>query len=172
MPLNIQALKTTLMTATLGATDANVAMKKMGDAITEYILTNALVNFGWVAFTVPPPLPDPVIATVGKMYDVAVVLTPSKMTSAVSAMAYLANEIRLGVSIGTYTPDAPWSCSYGTMLDIPILVLTPSGVADRDASFLHMATEIYTWITSYVPTVTCSGAHGAYIGVATPVSIM
>jgi hypothetical protein len=174
MPLAINDLQTELMNSTLNQPNAQVAMKKMGDAISSYIMANALVNFSWVGVRPPPPPPpepDPITVAVGKITGIVITLTPSMMTSAPQAMAFMANQIRTGVAMGTYMPDPPWSTSPGNLLTIPPLTLTPAGVAERSACFLHMATEIITWITGFVPTVVCSGSHTVYIGTATPVSI-
>ena len=70
------------------------------------------------------------------------------------------------------TIDPPWAAAPGTLIGIPPLQLTACGDADRDLAFQHMATEIVTWLTAFIPTVPCAGNNAAFIGVAVPTKIL
>ena len=84
----------------------------------------------------------------------------------------MAMQIQKGCMGGLYKPNSPWTTSPGSLIGIPPPVLTMSSLPSREASMLLLATQIVTWFTAYVPSMPCSGARGAYIGVATPVKIM
>ena len=172
------ALASDMIDATEGAVDGHIAMMKLGNAISSYIMKNAMIMFGWVGiFTPPPPappIPDAIIIATGKIQGIMISLTQSGATAQPAALMALATQIRTGVAMGLYMPDAPWSCSPGSMATIPPLSLSLAG-NNRQMVFLSLATQICTWIQTFIPTVPCAGTHTVgvpYIGTATPTVIL
>lgn len=172
MALIPSALANDMKKATLNAPDSHIALMKLSNAISSYIMDNAQVMFAWVGVGPPPAAaPDPAVVATGKISGIVINISPSMATAQAPALLALATQIRLGVSVGIYTVDSPWSCSPGSMIAIPPLSLSISGTS-RDAAFLQFATQICTWIKSFVPPIPCSGAHAAFTGVATPTAIL
>jgi len=172
MPMIAPALAAKMLSATEQAPSAAIAMSALGTEISNYIMDNAIVMFAWAGIGPPPAfLPDPTVVATGKIKGVTIVLTPSGISNQSSALAMLGMQIWSGVFSAIYMVDSPWTCSPGVMMIPPMPPLTISG-NNRQAAFNMMATQICTWITSWIPTIPCVGTHTIFTGIATPVKIM
>lgn len=173
MPLVAPALAKEMLKATNKCTSATVAQKKLGDAISKYIMQNAIVTFAWVAVkpVPPPPVPDPVVIATGKISGIKIMLKPDKSSKPGKGLITMGMQIQMGCAKGMYKPNAPWATSPGMLSSIPPLKLSLSRLPSREATMLKLATQIVVWMTSYVPSIPCSGVRGPYIGVATPTKI-
>lgn len=179
--LVVTDLESAMKAAVNGMTDPAAANTALGNAISNYINTNAEVTFSWAAAqTAPPPptgAPDPLLVANGKVSGVAIVLTPSGSTDAAASQAALASSIVAGVSAGTYTVSDPgFSVSPGSLATAPTissLALSPTGQAE--GGMLDIATKIVTWLKTLIPAAPCGGTHSVppavFTGSATATAI-
>lgn len=151
------------------ATDPATANQQVADAIKNYVITNAVVNFAWAATL--GPTPDPVTTATGKIVSFPLVLAPSGITVYPASVNQLATDITAKWLLATYNITAPgFTCSPGTVSAAPPLTLTITGNTQA-AAMLPFATQLLNWIKSQTPAAPCAGSHGPYTGSGTVVSI-
>ena len=171
MALSKDGLKTVLLGASEGQSDGSVALSNMAGDMSAYIIDNAVISFSWVATNPSNGSPDPQTTVTGEIISLIISLTQSGADNQPSAMTYLANEITTSFQVGSYNiTESGFSTTSAIMSDIPALSINFSAT-DRDDAFDKLATQIIDWITSYIPASVCSGTHGVYVGVGTPVSV-
>lgn len=176
MPLVATALRDDMLAATLNKDPAATAMSDLGTAIADYIKSNALVNFAWVATNpAPPNNPDPQTTATGEITVLVTVLTPSGATGQPAAIAALRGELIVGMTAALYNiTESGFITVAAAMSSSPslsALVIVVSG-DDRDAAFLQLANDIVTWVKAQVPTAPCAGSHGVFVGAGTVTGIL
>jgi len=169
MALIPQALANEMLKATKGATNGPKAMSDLGNAISKYIIQNAVVNFSYSGVTgSAPPVPVVLPLITGRITSMTI-----KLVQVPGGMPQLNLLLGQGISTGIYVPNAPFSGSPGSLVGFPPTSLKLSNSPSREVAFLQMATTIITDIKKFVPSVPCSGAHPpAVSGVATPIGII
>lgn len=162
-----QALANEMLSATNGQTNGTKAMLDLGNTISKYIITNAVVNFSYAGVDpVPKPVNIPLIT--GKIISMTINLiqVPGGMPQLNLLLGY-------GIASGIYLPDAPFVGSPGNMIGFPPTTLSLSMSSSRELAFLNMATTIVNDIKKFTPTIPCSGVYPpAVSGVATPLNII
>lgn len=177
MALVINDLATDMLNATYNQTNASEALQRLGDAIDIYLNANNLMTFSWLAFDTYSNK-DPITSCTGVISNINITLTPANSSDRHYVYTHLSNEIKSGCSTGTYnvttggfttSPNNLTTAPTFTSLDI--FLNYNSGNDTRLAYFRELASQIILWVKGMVPTGTCNGTHGIYIGVATPISI-
>ena len=156
-----------MLASTKNQTNGMKAMSDLGNAISQYIIQNAVVNFSYSGVDpVPKPVVIPLIT--GKIISMTI-----SLVQVPGGMPQLNLLLGQGIMTGIYVPDPPFAGSTGTLIGFPPTTLTLSQATKREDAFLNMATTIVNNIKSFVPTVPCSGVYPpAVSGVATPLGII
>lgn len=165
MALVASALASKMLDATEMATDGALAMSKLGIAISEYVIANAVINFSFTGVS-PAPATITTPAT-GKFTNMVI-----QLTQVAGGFPQFNLLLGTGIMTGIYLPDSPFSCSPGSMIGFPITTVGYSGETDRKVMYNNMAKTIVSDITKFVPTVPCAGTYGAFVGTCTPTGII
>lgn len=151
------------------AVDPVIANQQVADAIKNYVISNAVVNFAWVATL--GPASDPVTTAVGSIVAFPLTLTPSGITVYPASVNDLGTKITAKWLLATYNITAPgFACAPSPVSAAPPLALTITGNTQATAMTLF-ATQLINWIKSQTPSAPCSGSHGPYTGAGTVASI-
>lgn len=172
MPVVAANLKNKMLDATKGKTDNVASLSALGTAIGDYLNANNKITFAWVGVD-PVGKPDPVTTCTGVISGMVVTLTPSMTKEKAVAMLKLSTEVKTGVALGTYTTNNGFACGVGAMASAPTLATLSLDITgpERDDAYDQMASQIVDWFKKLIPTIPVSGAHGAFVGAATPTAI-
>jgi len=171
--LNATALKNAILSEIANLTDAGTALQKLGTAIGDYIASNAVVAFTWVAVNPVGGAPDPVASASGGITTMTVALTPAYgVVDHNVAQAHLETECNAALSLALYNiTDAGFSTAPVVFGVVDSLNLTVSKTSDSDIAIGELAENIIDWIKSQKPVAPCAGTHGVFVGTGTVLSI-
>ena len=169
--LNASSLATEMKNAVGGKTDAIDALSSLSTAISEYIKSNAVITFSWIAVN-PSGVPDPMTSASGAFTSVKIVLTPSGTDNYQQSQSQFSSQCDAGLSASMYNiTDAGFSSSPASPgTTIPLALSIPE-TNSYDEAMNALASDIVDWVKQQIPSVPVSGSHGAYVGVGSVVSI-
>ena len=163
MALSVSGLQQAMMDSTyMLAISAANSLTPLGNAIANYIVTNAELLFSW-SDNAPATLP-----ATGNIITCTITLTPSFAGVPVNGLVWLATEIVAGIRLGTINiTQGGWSTTPAIMSDCPDFTLTIDGTLSRDNAYDQIATQIVSQITAYHPGIPVTGNRGSYSGATT-----
>jgi hypothetical protein len=157
-------LKNQIISDLAGITNANTALTILGNTLSTYIKTNAVISFSWNGIQ-PPSIVDPVIQTTGRITVLTFILTPSSATTQVAAFTTLKSQLIAGLTVAQYNITAAGFVTTPALMStspsLSNLTFNVSGTTQDDA-MLQFATGIINWIQAQAPTQKILGAHGVF----------
>ena len=169
MLINSIAMASSAMSSVEGlTTGGGVAL--MWNAICNYIDANATVTYSWTAATTSvPPVTDPLVsceAGISTILGRVLNLTGlDRATTAADALGILS--LAMNTAILSWQAILPLELGFtttpGAIISPPTIALVPSGVVDRNASFISMCTNILTGLSTVMFS-PVTGTHLAFVG--------
>lgn len=166
MPLNPAALANKIMSAIQNQDKADAVMRKLGQAISEYLCDNTTVMYSWVGMqpAVPSPIPDPVVVCQSTKLMGSFVCTPTNATSAVQNGIQLGEQIRSGIGQLQAVPPTGFSIPPATFANAAPILLMPTQATSGFQHWLQWSTTIITTFMTYINPTPLPGAHASFIG--------
>lgn len=182
MSLSINELKQVMLDSTYNQVVPGQPLIDLGNAISKYIITHALLTFTWVAVNTVPNYDTETLQTTGEILTCPINLTPSMAIVPVTGLIWLATEIVNGIRLGLFNITAPgWTTGPELLSDCPDFTLTidvinlqnSGGSCEdmRESSYNQLATQIVNQIIAYHPITPIQGMHGTYSGATTVCTI-
>jgi hypothetical protein len=147
-------------------TDPGQANNAFYTALCNYIDTNAIVGYSWVAVDTMG-IPDPMTTITAKI-KTSGTLSPSGATTCESALSAFSGSLNSNAS--TWTIIWPPGFTLSPAFVIPSITITPSNATERDPAILHVCQEIIGGLK--LATTSVPGKHGSYTGTATFIMIV
>lgn len=162
-----------LKSAVAGMSDASTARQAEADALADYIMSNAEIQFAWNGINPgPPPVPDPVTAAMGAISNLMFTFTPVPSPDPEASRSAMKTQIIAGMSAALYNiTDAGFSTTPLSFASAPeISTLDLSGittsetdpVAAGDDVRTKLCQRIVSWVQSLHPPAPVLGSHGAF----------
>lgn len=178
MPLTVQGMKDFIYPPLKNVTDASQAFKLFCENICEYINKNATITYSWSA-TNPSGDPDPITMftthSAGKGS-----FNLSNFTTVGPGVNYWCTQMSKVIStqMSILTPD--YNDDVKTWVLAPMLFsqtaqfnIRMNGEADFETASTNFCTQFLTQFkTSFINSVSVSGTHLTYTGVATMISVI
>ena len=163
--LNAPALANKIVSAIKNQNDANITMRKLGQAIAEYLCDNTTVMYSWVGIMPgTPPTPDPVVICQSTKLMGTFVCTPTNATTAVKHGIQLGEQIRSGIGQLKAVPPTGFTIPPATFANAAPILLMPTQATSSFQHWLQWASTIITTFMTYINPTPLAGAHGSYIG--------
>ena len=163
--LNAPALANKIVSAIKNQNDANITMRKLGQAIAEYLCDNTTVMYSWVGIMPgTPPTPDPVVICQSTKLMGTFVCTPTNATTAVQHGIQLGEQIRSGIGQLKAVPPTGFTIPPATFANAAPILLMPTQATSSFQHWLQWASTIITTFMTYINPTPLAGAHGSYIG--------
>ena len=163
--LNAPALANKIVSAIKNQNDANMTMRKLGQAIAEYLCDNTTVVYSWVGIMPgTPPTPDPVVVCQSTRLMGTFVCTPTNATTAVQHGIQLGEQIRSGIGQLKAVPPTGFTIPPATFANAAPILLMPTQAKSGFQHWLQWSSTIITTFMTYINPTPLPGAHASYIG--------
>lgn len=163
--LNPAALASKIVSALQNQDNANIAMRKLGQAIAEYLCDNTTVMYSWVGIMPgTPPTPDPVVVCQSTRLMGTFVCTPTNATTAVQHGIQLGEQIRSGIGQLKAVPPTGFTIPPASFANAAPILLMPTQAKSGFQHWLQWSSTIITTFMTYINPTPLPGAHASYIG--------
>ena len=163
--LNPAALASKIVSALQNQDNANIAMQKLGQVISEYLCDNATVMYSWVGIMPgTPPTPDPVVVCQSTRLMGTFVCTPTNATTAAQHGIQLGEQIRSGIGQLKAVPPTGFTIPPATFANAAPILLMPTQAKSGFQHWLQWSSTIITTFMTYINPTPLPGAHASYVG--------
>ena len=163
--LNPAALANKIMSATKNQDKASECMRKLGQAIAEYLCDNTTVVYSWVGIQPgTPPVPDPVVICQSTKLMGTFICTPTNAKSSTQHGIQLGNQIRSGIGQLKAVPPTGWTIQPASFANAAPILLMPTSAKSSFQQWVQWSSIIITAFMTYINPTPLPGAHGSFIG--------